>query len=192
MSNKNLLIIAAICFALGTLTRLMDTVAPNAYALSDKDKAMIGQPSPQFSFRTLDGRLRDLNDYRGKAVIINFWATWCPPCVMEFPAMLRMAAAVEEEAVLIFISSDRELSAIRRFVEKMRQTHERELDLDNVLIAQDQNSAITGKLFGTYNLPETYLLSGDHVVREKIIGARDDWDQPAMIEKIAELAQTRG
>lgn len=190
ITNKNLIILAAICLALGMATRIANNLAPgDPYALNAREKAMIGSPAPQFSFRTMDGTAHRLSDFEGRAVILNFWATWCPPCVVEFPQLLNLARETHDQAVYIFISSDIERSAIERFMTRLRTTHADELAQDNVLIVWDADKSITQTLFQTYRLPETYLLAPSLVITEKIVGANVIWDGEAMIGKIQALAQ---
>src|SRR5688572_23935010 len=99
MSHKNLIIIALICFVLGTMTRIINNLPPsNPYSLNTAEQARIGQPVPEFSFRTLDGKAHALEDFKGKATVLNFWATWCAPCLVEFPQMLNLARETQGEA----------------------------------------------------------------------------------------------
>lgn len=190
VSNKNLIIIALICFALGALTRVINNMPPsNPYALSKAEEAQIGKPAPTFSFTTLDGRTHQLGNFEGKAVVINFWATWCPPCVVEFPQMLNLARETQGEAVYIFLSSDAQIAPIERFVDNLTRTQPKEVALDNVFIAQDPGKTITQTLYQSYRLPETYLLSPDLSVADKIIGASVVWDAPAIIEKVRRIAK---
>lgn len=190
LSNKNLIIIALICFALGTATRLINNMPPsNPYALSKVEEAQIGKPAPAFSFTTLNGRAQQLQDFAGKAVVINFWATWCPPCVVEFPQMLNLARETHGEAVYIFLSSDAQVAPIERFVENLKRTQPDEVALDNVFIAQDPGKSITQTLYQSYRLPETYILSPELNVADKIIGASVVWDAPETVDKIRGIAK---
>ena len=191
--NRNLLIIAAICFVLGMVTRVMNNLPPaSPYALTSAEQARMGQPSPQFSFTDVRGETHTLSDFKGKAVVINFWATWCPPCVTEFPQMLNLARETQGEAVDIFLSNDTRPDAIERFVERLAKTHANELKQPNVLIAHDPGKAITHTLFQSYRLPETYILTPDHILADKIIGASVTWDTPDMIGKIRGIAKNGG
>lgn len=190
VSNKNLIIIALICFALGTLTRIINNMPPsNPYALSKAEEAQIGKPAPVFTFTTIDGRAHQLRDFEGKAVVINFWATWCPPCVVEFPQMLNLARETHGDAIYIFLSSDTQVAPIERFVDNLKRTQPKEIALDNVFIAQDPGKTITQTLYQSYRLPETYLLSPDLSVADKIIGASVVWDAPEIIEKVRGIAK---
>lgn len=191
--NRNLIILAAICFVLGSVTRLINNMPPsNPYALNAAEEAQLGQMAPQFTFTTLNGETRSLSDFKGKVVILNFWATWCAPCVVEFPQMLNLARETQEEAVYIFLSSDSQNAPIERFVEKLRTTHRTELAQDNVFIARDAGKAITQTLYQSYRLPETYIMTPDLRLADKIIGASITWDTPAMIEKVRGTAKNGG
>lgn len=191
--NRNLLIIAAICFVLGIATRIMNNLPPsNPYALTPQEQARMGQPAPQFTFTDIRGDTHSLSDFQGKVVVLNFWATWCPPCVKEFPQMLNLARETQREAVYIFLSNDNQTDAIARFVERLAKTHAEELKQANVMIAHDPGKAITHALFQSYRLPETYILTPDHILAEKIIGASLVWDAPEIVEKIRGTAKNGG
>lgn len=190
VSNKNLIVIALICLALGSATRIINNMPPSApYALSKAEQAQLGKHAPLFSFTTLEGKTHSLSDFKGKAVVINFWATWCPPCIVEFPQMLNLARETRDEAVFIFLSNDAQTPPIERFVESLRATQPDEIALDNVLIAQDPGKSITQTLYQSYRLPETYLLGPDLRIADKVIGASVVWDAPEMIEKLRGIAK---
>ncbi len=191
--NRNLIILAVICFILGSATRFINNLPPsNPYALTTAEEEQLGELAPQFTFTTLSGETRSLSDFKGKAVILNFWATWCAPCVVEFPQMLNLARETQDDAVYIFLSNDSQNAPIERFVEKLRTTHKEELAQKNVFIARDAGKAITQTLYQSYRLPETYLLTPEQVVADKIIGASVTWDAPAMIEKVRRIAKNGG
>lgn len=189
-THRNLIIIALIFFVLGTLTRLLNNLPPsNPYALTKAEEAQIGKPAPMFAFTTLDGETHQLQDFEGKAVVINFWATWCPPCVVEFPQMLNLARETHGDAVYIFLSSDAQIPPIERFVDNLKRTQPDEVALNNVFIAQDPGKAVTQTLYQSYRLPETYMLAPDLTVVDKIIGASIIWDTPTVIEKVRGIAK---
>jgi thiol-disulfide isomerase/thioredoxin len=132
------------------------------------------KPLPGFSFTDLSGKTHKISDFKNKIVIVNFWATWCAPCVVEFPALLKIAADNKENVVLIALSSDANENDIKKFLQQQKKPAE------NVLIAHDRED-VTLKIFGVTQLPETILTDRDLNIREKLIGA--EWE-PAMLQKI--------
>lgn len=150
------------------LTTYMDHAAPPARAETEI-KAL-----PDFSFTALDGKTHKAKDFRGKIVIVNFWATWCPPCVVEFPALLKIAADNKDNVVLIALSSDTKEDDIKKFLQQQKEP------ADNVFIAHDRED-VTLKIFGVTQLPETVITDRELNIREKLIGA--EWE-PRMLQKI--------
>ena len=142
------------------------------------------QTAPDFEFISLDDKKRNLSDFKGKVIFLNFWATWCAPCVVEFPQMVRLAADTKGKTVFIFLSLDETDEAIQRFVLKYAPHAP-----DNVFIARDNGKAVSQDLYQTYKLPETYIIGPDQGIEEKIIGADVKWDAVQMYDKIDRLHQ---
>lgn len=141
--------------------------------------------APDFSFTDLKGRKFTLSNFRGKAVVLNFWASWCAPCVIEFPQMLALAGKNEKDSVFIFLSQDDDRADIDRFLKKQMKA----LPQKNVIIAKDENKKIAQDLFQTFKLPETYLIDRKGIIRDKIIGADIEWDGVVMQETLHNLSR---
>lgn len=141
---------------------------------------------PDFSFTATDGKIRNLSDFKGRIVILNFWASWCTPCIVEFPALINVAASYDKkDVVLIALSSDHDLAAMDQFLKKLDQQEGIDLSLANLLIAPDKENAITQGLFQTFRLPETFIIDGNQKLRHKLIGANwEPADLQAVIEEI--------
>lgn len=140
------------------------------------------QHAPDFTFKTLDGKAHALKDFAGKPVILNFWASWCAPCVIEFPAMLQLAQ--KTDSVFIFLSQDENDAEISRFIKR----YGKDLPLGNVYIARDENKETAQKLYQTFKLPETYIIDNGTNIAEKIIGADIDWAGEEMRQKVKTLS----
>lgn len=136
---------------------------PTSYA--DQPTAL-EEKVPDFQFTDINGKDHDISDYRGKIVLLNFWATWCPPCVIEFPKLLSLAK-LNPDIVLIALSSDTDDSKIQNFLKK------NEPPPSNVVIARDDRRHITSDIFGTYKLPETTIISPSGQIVRKIVGDTD-------------------
>ena len=103
-------ILSAIAIA-ALLTLLFKPESGTSYAASGKRRVM-----PDFRMNTLDGSSWRLADHRGSIVLLNFWATWCPPCRHELPGLVRLANAYRGRGVEVAgISMDEEAPAVRQF-----------------------------------------------------------------------------
>lgn len=141
------------------------------------------QTAPDFKFKTIGDNTAALSDFHGKGIVLNFWASWCTPCVIEFPQMLRLAKS-EPDTVFIFLSQDDTDYAIERFLKKYTIGALPE----NVFIGRDEDQKIARSLYQTYKLPETYLISGDGKIADKVIGADVVWDGDKMRETVRRLS----
>ena len=158
--RTNLIILGTIILAIAALTAMFDGLKP-----SDPEYP----PAPGFTFTDLNGKSYASNDFKGKTVILNFWATWCPPCVKEFPVLLQIAAKHKDKVVFIALSSDIDDDTIKKFLaaQKIKSSA-------NVIIARDAAN-IGGDLFQTFQLPETFVIDAAGRIRAKFTGA--DWQQ---------------
>jgi cytochrome c biogenesis protein CcmG/thiol:disulfide interchange protein DsbE len=125
-----------------------------------------GQASPDFTFETIDGYKHSLSDFSDQTILIHFWASWCAPCVIEFPELIELAKKRDNVTILAF-SSDRTKAAIDRFVKQ---------DLpDNFKIIHDVGQSITEDKFSVFRLPETYIVKPDLILDRHIAGAFKGW-----------------
>ncbi len=139
-------------------------------------KAIVsGDPAPQFRGMSLKGQKIGLSDFRGKVVMIHFWATWCPPCVEEMPTLDKLYRELKnKDFALLAVSVDEDGSgAVGAFLKK---------NGIEIPVLLDERKAISG-LYGTYKLPETFVVDRRGLVRHKIIGPRD-WGRPENIRMI--------
>lgn len=135
----------------------------------------IGSPAPDFSL-TDSERTVTLSQFRGKPVLLNFWATWCPPCVEEVPALVALQKQMGDKVVVLAVSTDEDEDAYKKF------TRQR---MPGVLTVRDsQHQANT--LYGTYAFPETYLIDRQGVIRRKFIGAVN-WTSPEIIDYLSKM-----
>jgi thiol-disulfide isomerase/thioredoxin len=107
-----------------------------------------------------------LASYRGQVVLLNFWATWCAPCVVEMPSLLALHRAQPDLAVLA-VSIDEDPDAYNSFLSERR--------VDLITVRDPSQSA--AKLFHTEMWPETYVIDRKGIIRRKFIGAQD-WTSP--------------
>ncbi len=137
---------------------------------------LIGSPAPQFTVKDAD-RTVSLADLRGKVVVLNFWATWCPPCVEEMPSLVQMQKLMKDKGVTVLaVSLDEDSRQYHTFLEKNK------VDLLTVRDPQQKSN----ELYGTFKFPETYIIDRQGTLRRKFIGAVD-WTKPDILEYLSKL-----
>ena len=123
--------------------------------------AKVNFPAPELNLQDLSGEQVALSDYRGSVVLVNLWATWCPPCREEMPTLQTFYEKYKEDGfVLIAIDQEETSDVVQPFVEEFGLTFPIWLDLD--YLAQQQ--------FHTANLPSSYVVDREGVVRLMWIG----------------------
>jgi peroxiredoxin len=156
------------------------------FVTNHKDKAgkiiTNGDRAPEFRLSNSNGQMINLSDFRGKVVMVHFWATWCPPCVEEIPtlAYLTQQLAGSDFAMLPVSVDDGGARAVNSFLQQ------KGLSLPVLL---DPDRATAGR-YGTFKFPETYILDREGIVRYKLIGP-GDWRDPAAIKIIKDLISSR-
>ena len=136
---------------------------------------LVGLRAPDFSLNN-DGHPIALHDLRGKVVVLNFWASWCPPCIQEMPSLNAMQSRLKDRVTIFGVSTDTSETAYRQLVAEQRLTFLNAWDP-----AQKSNS-----LYGTFQYPETYIIDRNGTVRRKVIGPVD-WTAPEMIDYLSRL-----
>ncbi len=137
----------------------------------------VGDRAPHFSIRTDGGLTVSQSDFGGKVLVLNFWATWCPPCIEELPSLSAMYERLKSEGVVVLgVSVDEDEAAYRGFVENHRITF---------LTARDPDASISDR-YGTYRYPETYIIGSNGKVVQKIVGPTT-WDDERMISYLRSL-----
>jgi cytochrome c biogenesis protein CcmG, thiol:disulfide interchange protein DsbE len=147
----------------------------------------VGDPAPGFAGLTaLGGGTVGLADYRGRVVVLNFWATWCPPCVEEAPSFERFSEKVKPLGIAVLgVSEDTDRNVLERFVAEQHLTFP--IALDPFPMQLFPARALSAR-YGTFQLPETYILDRSSRVAEKII-SNYDWDDPRMLSYVQALAR---
>ncbi len=141
------------------------------------------QGFPEIKTTDLDGKAFELAQLKGKIVIVNFWASWCNPCVEEFPSLLKMLDHYKGEVVLVGISGDSNAEDIHKFLSVFKAKNA------NLTVIWDKEMKIA-KSLGTFALPESYILGRDLKLIRKIAGV-DDWASADAIGFFDELVQTK-
>ncbi|MDP9177450.1 MAG: TlpA family protein disulfide reductase [Gemmatimonadota bacterium] len=146
----------------------------------------VGDEAPNFKAATLDSasRVKTLAEYKGNVVMINIWATWCKPCVVEMPSIEQLHQAYAPRGLkIIAISVDDPGTdeQIRAFVKRYGLTFE-------ILHDQGGQAGPVSKMYDATRYPETVIIGRDGIIRKKFSGATD-WNSPvnrALIERLLE------
>ena len=134
---------------------------------------------PNFSLEDLKGEKIQLSALKDKIVIVSFWASWCEPCVEEFPSLVNLIKEFRGEVVLLAISADNTIEELKAFTKAFKA------DSSNIKIMWDKDQKVAS-LYGTEVLPESYILGYGNTLIRKIAGV-DKWDSPQAIEYFQEI-----
>ena len=130
-----------------------------------------GKAVPDFRLPALAGGTGDLVSLRGRVVLLNFWATWCPPCVAEMPSLDRLSRALASEGlVVVGISVDNDEAALREFVAHHRL---------GFTILRDPG-AHTAAAYRVTGYPQTFLIGRDGTLLKTFLGPAE-WDTPEAV-----------
>ena len=133
-----------------------------------------GKPAPDFTIA--DGSTSiHLASYRGKVVLLNFWASWCAPCVQELPALLDLHHE-RPDLVILGVSIDEDADAYSRFIARRH--------VDFITVRDPGQTA--AKLYHTEGWPETYIIDRQGFIRRRIVGD-PDWSSPEIRAYLSSL-----
>lgn len=136
-----------------------------------------GDTAPAFSIKTENGRTVTARDFGGKLLLLNFWATWCQPCVQEVPSLDRLSRELGPKGLVVLgVSVDKDQKAYRDFIARFRVSY---------LTARDPDQVINLK-YGTVQYPESYLIDQNGKVVEKVVG-EENWSAEQMVQHVQSL-----
>ena len=145
--------------------------------LSACDKPAVEKLVPEITLTDLSGVQTSIQAYRGKLLVLNVWATWCPPCRREMPSLERLSKSVDSNRIVVAsIATDQSVNAVKEFMTQYKITFPTFTDTPT-------NVANT---LGVMVYPETLLIAPDGKIVQRILGERE-WDSPE-IRKILEDA----
>lgn len=131
-----------------------------------------------FQAQDLDNNTFTLSKVSSPIVIINFWASWCAPCLEEFPSFIRLLEKFEGKVTLVAISVDENDEQTKSFLANLSLSHK------NLIILKDPQYFLAEK-FGTFKIPESYIFTKDRKLLKKISGSID-WMSPQITSTINE------
>lgn len=133
--------------------------------------------APAFALKDENGKTHRLSDYRGQVVVLNFWATWCPPCRYEMPSMERAHEIVKGEGiVLLAVNVGETADQVFEFTGRYPVTFPLLLDIEGKVIRQ----------YPVIGLPTTFVIDPRGQVTHRAIGGRE-WDDPKLISALKKL-----
>jgi thiol-disulfide isomerase/thioredoxin len=125
----------------------------------------IGRPAPSFQLKDMEGRMVSLEDFKGKVVMLDFWATWCGPCRMTMPELEKLQQEHPDDFVLLAINLGDDEEEIKAYMQSRRiQTR--------VLIDSDSR---VGQSYGTSSIPVQFIIDKDGILRHRQVGAYQGW-----------------
>jgi len=138
-----------------------------------------GDSAPGFTVTTDSGRKISVDDFGGRLLVVNFWATWCPPCINELPSLNQMAAELKGDGVVVLgISVDKDKAAYDRFLKKVKLNFE---------TSRDPGADISAD-YGTFKYPETYVIDRNGKVLEKFINEQP-WMSAGIVNRLKGYAK---
>jgi len=146
--------------------------------------AHIDSSAPDFTVQDADRKI-SLSDLRGKIVVLNFWATWCPPCIEEMPSLVQMQKKMQDKGITVLaVSVDDDGNDYHKFLK------DHSIDLLTVRESGQRTDkgviAPVSSRYGTIKVPETYIIDRGGVIRRKFIGPVD-WNQTEIVEYLSRL-----
>jgi len=132
-----------------------------------------------FELQNMDEENKKLSDYKGKVILLNFWATWCPPCIREMPSMERLHQQIDaKEFKVIAVNQMEDIDQVFAFTGQ--------LEIDPTFeILFDQDSKVSHK-YSVRGLPTTYLIDKDGKIRYRAVGGRE-FNHPEVVKIINTL-----
>lgn len=169
----SLVVVAAAALAIGFVS-----------LLERKGSALrAGAAAPLFRLPSLAGAQVELAAFRGQLVVVNFWATWCPPCVEELPSLEKLHRALGPEGLVVLgVSADEDEAVLRRFVSEHGVTFP--------VLRDPGGRQVAAALYHASGYPETFVIDASGMLRESVVGPAE-WATPAAIDHFRDLLKSR-
>ena len=137
----------------------------------------VGDKAPDFLITTDDGKAIRLDSFRGKLLVLNFWATWCAGCIEEMPSLDAFQRQFADKGLVVLtVSVDRNEKIYRRYLDREKFSF---------VTARDPESGISAN-YGTFQFPETYIIDRNGNVVEKVI-SNQNWLDPDFVSRVRAL-----
>jgi thiol-disulfide isomerase/thioredoxin len=139
---------------------------------------------PDFELEDLEGNKVRLSDFKDKTVILSFWASWCDPCVAEFPSMVKLVEFFGGKVLMVAVSADRTKEDILSFLKPYGGKAP-----EHVAVLWDSEMKIPA-MYGTEVLPESFILGKDLKLIRKVVGS-EDWFSPGAVQLFQEITSNQ-
>lgn len=181
MRNKNLMQIVIIFIAVFLIASGIshaDGLPPLTHKLTAVNKAA---PAPNLRLQNMDEEIIDVKDLQGKVVVINFWATWCPPCRREMGSLERLHQATKDKGVeVLAVNIGEDIDTVFSFLGTIEPSPEFQMIFDPEAVSMN-NWKIRG-------LPTTYVINPDGTIAYRAVGGRE-FDHPDIVKAIISLSR---
>jgi peroxiredoxin len=138
-------------------------------------------PAPAFELRDIDGKIHHIKDYRGKVVVLNFWATWCPPCRYEMPSMERARKKLlQDKVVILAVNVGENEDTIFEFTGNYPVEFPLLMDQSGNIIKQ----------YPVVGLPTTYIINPQGIVTHRAVGSRE-WDDNQLLDQLRHMSNNK-
>ena len=132
-----------------------------------------GAPAPPLRLPSLAGQEVDLQSFSGRVVLVNFWASWCGPCVEEMPSLEKMYRTLAPRGLVVLgVSADEDEAALRSFLQRVPVTFP---------VLRDPGGHVAASRYGATGYPSTFVVDGKGVIREVFLGPVQ-WDTAAALD----------
>lgn len=136
--------------------------APSPWGIDE----LVGKKAPDFTLKDMNEKAVSLSSLKGTIVLINFWATWCPPCRAEMPSLNKLYREFRDKnLVVLAVSTDRSSQSVKEFLDKRPVDFPVLMDSDNKVSRQ----------FKVFSLPTTFLLDRNGTILQRYLG-EEEWD----------------
>ena len=136
---------------------------------------LIGSPAPDFTVQDSDHKV-SLHDLKGKPIVLNFWTSWCPPCIDEMPSLVELQKRMGDRVTVFAVSWDQDDRAYHDFLKNYTV---------GLLTVRDAK-AMSKDLYHCTAQPETFIIDSSGKVRRKVVGPAN-WSDPTMIDYLKTL-----
>ena len=136
---------------------------------------LVGRSAPDFTVSDSQ-RTVSLHDYQGQVVVLNFWASWCAPCIEEMPSLIQMQHTMRDRVTVLAVATDHDPDTYKKFV--------RDHNVD--LITVNDPAQKSSDIYGTFGWPETYIIDRKGIIRRKFIGPVE-WTSPVIVSYLEAL-----
>ena len=175
MKHRSAIIAGSVGVALAGLFVLFAVSPKGEDPAATGSSPLVGKLAPALAGETRDGQTFDLDKHRGQWVLVNFFATWCPPCVAEHPVLVALSQQEAGSLQIVSVAYEDDADSVNKFFA--------EKGGDWPVLAQNTSDA--GLKYGIKKLPESYLIAPDGKVVEKLYGGLDAEKVKEIQERIA-------